>query len=292
MTPVIPLTSLRRVIFKLPIRNAAALALGCALLGVFLGQLDLRAGEDKAPAKPQATAKPGARKLTVPENWPAGHPLPVVASNCAACHLTAGRELTDAVVHFVRSVHDLNDLTCYDCHGGNREEDARAHEEKFDFIGTKLSVHLKVCSECHSDEAERLAAGPHHWDFSKRVNTQFPTCIDCHGNHDIGNPPADFKLANMCLDCHHKLDKEYPQIASVIAHGDSLAEVLREVRKKTMADSNPVPEPVREALASLRTETMAVVHASKEIPAAQSNVLNERSEKIRVRLQEWLESAK
>ena len=215
-----------------------------------------------------------------------------MASNCAACHLTAGRELTDAAIFFARSVHDLQGLTCYDCHGGNREDDARAHEEAFGFIGTKLSAHLKVCSDCHADEAERLAAGPHRWDFSKRVNTQFPTCIDCHGNHDIGNPPADFKLVNMCLDCHHKLEKEYPQIASVVTGVDQLADVMREVRKKTIHEANPVPEPFRDDLAGLRTDTMAVIHGSKEITAEEAQALNVRSGKIRTGLQEWLKSSK
>jgi hypothetical protein len=244
----------------------------------------------KTPTK-AAIEKPAPRKLVAPKTWPAGHPLPTVASNCAACHLTAGRELTDAVVHFVRSVHDLNGLTCYDCHGGNREEDGRAHEEAFGFIGTKLSAHLKVCSDCHTDEAERLAAGPHHWDFSKRINTKYPTCVDCHGNHDVGNPPADFKLRDMCLDCHHKLDKDFPNIASVIASGDQLAEVMREVRKKTIAEPEPVPEPFRADLSKLRTETMEAVHASKEIPAEQAAKLNERSKKIRQGLENWLKSA-
>ncbi len=153
-----------------------------------------------------------------------------------------------------------------------------------------FSAHLKVCSECHTDEAERLAAGPHHWDFSKRINTKYPTCVDCHGNHDVGNPPADFKLRDMCLDCHHKLDKDYPNIASVIASGDQLAAVLREVRKKTIADPNPVPEPFRADVASLRTDTMSAVHASKEITAEQAAKLNERNKKIRQGLENWLKS--
>jgi hypothetical protein len=249
-----------------------------------------RAAEDKAVTN-GASSKPAPRKLVRPENWPAGHPLPTVASNCAACHLTAGRELTDAVKHFVRSVHDLNGLTCYDCHGGNREDDARAHEEEFGFIGTKISAHLKVCGECHIDEADRLAAGPHHWDFSKRVNTQYPTCVDCHGNHDVGNPPADFKLTDMCLDCHHKLDKEYPQLASVVAQVDSLADVMRSVQKKNIDLANPVPQPFRKDLASLRTSTMEAVHASKEISADEARALNERSDKIRKNLEAWLQSA-
>ncbi|MBI2826479.1 MAG: cytochrome c3 family protein [Planctomycetia bacterium] len=249
--------------------------------------------EKQADAKPSganSADKPAPRKLTAPKNWPPGHPLPNVASNCVACHLTAGRELTAAVEHFVRSVHDLNGLTCYDCHGGNRDDDARAHEEDFDFIGTKLSAHLKTCSECHDGEAERLAAGPHHWDFSKRINTQYPTCVDCHGNHDIGNPPAEFKLTDMCLDCHHKLDKDYPRIASVVKHGDQLAAVLRDVQKRNIALDDPVPEAFREPLAKLRTDTMNVMHGAKEIPAEKARDLNDRADKIRTGLANWLKS--
>lgn len=249
------------------------------------------ADKKDAPAK-DAAARPAPRKLVAPKGWPEGHPLPVVGSNCVACHLTAGRELTDAVKHFVRSVHDLNELTCYDCHGGNREVDAKAHEEEFHFIGTKLSAHLKACSECHSDEAERLAAGPHHWDFSKRINTKYPTCVDCHGNHDIGNPPAEFKLADMCLDCHHKLDKDFPQVASIVHKNDQLTDVLRQVRTKNIAEKDPIPEAFRKDLAKLRTETMQVIHASKEVPAEKAKDVNAQSDKIRTGLEDWLKSAK
>lgn len=270
------------------------LGLACAVVATVVlacaGSYTLRAAEDakeKGAAKTQE-AKPAPRKLVAPKNWPAGHPLPEVASNCVACHLTAGRELTAAVEHFVRSVHDLNGLTCYDCHGGNRENDARAHEEDFGFIGTKISAHLKVCSECHTEEADRLAAGPHHWDFSKRVNTQYPTCVDCHGNHDVGNPPADFKLANMCLDCHHTLEKDFPHMASVVVHGDLLADVLRDVQKKNVAADDPIPEPMRKDLASLRTDTMQAIHGSKELTAEAAGKLNERTDKIRARLADWL----
>ena len=135
-----------------------------------------------------------------------------------------------------------------------------------------------MCSECHVDQAERLAAGPHHWDFSKRINTKYPTCVDCHGNHDIGNPPADFKLTDMCLDCHHKLDQDYPNIASVVSSGDRLAAVLREVRQKTIREPDPIPEPFRADLASLRSDTMETIHASKEITADQAAKLNAQQE--------------
>jgi hypothetical protein len=273
-------------------RYAAILLTPLALIAV--ATLALHADEPKSPkaAEKAAEAKPAPRKLVAPKGWPEGHPLPVVGSNCVACHLTAGRELTDAVKHFVRSAHDLQELTCYDCHGGNREVDAKAHEEEFHFIGTKLSAHLKACSECHSNEAEQLAAGLHHWDFSKRINTKFPTCVDCHGNHDVGNPPAEFKLTDMCLDCHHALDKDFPQVASIVRRNDQLTDVLRKVRTKNIAEKDPIPEAFRKDLSKLRTDTMQLIHSSKEVPAEQAKDLNGRSDKVRTGLEDWLKSTK
>lgn len=265
-------------------------AIGMTLLLASAAAFTLRAADDKKPATGRPEGKPAVKKLVKPKNWPEGHPLPIVGSNCASCHLTAGRELTAAVVNFTRSVHDLNEMTCYDCHGGNTVDDVKAHEEDFGFIGTKKSTHIKHCSECHDGPAEALAAGPHHWDFSKRINTKFPMCFDCHGNHDVGNPPADFKLAAMCGDCHPKLDKQFPQIASVVKQNDRLWDVLRQVRKKNIAMSDPVPAAFREEVDALRGETMRAIHTSKELTAEQAAALNARTEKLRTGLQQWLQS--
>ena len=56
--------------------------------------------KDKAAAKGRPEGEPVRKQLVRPKSWPAEQPLPLVRSNCAACHLTAGRELTAAVVNF------------------------------------------------------------------------------------------------------------------------------------------------------------------------------------------------
>ena len=249
------------------------------------------AGEGKADAKAKPEGEPARKTLVSPKNWPEGYPLPRVGSNCVACHLTAGRELTAAAKNFVRSVHDMNDMTCYDCHGGNSVDDVKAHEGEFGFIGTKKSAHIAGCSDCHTEAAEALAAGSHQWDFSKRINTEYPMCFDCHGNHDIGNPPADFKLAAMCADCHDKLEKSFPNLASVVKENDRLWDVLRQVRKKNLLKPEPVPPKFQKEVAALRTETMQVVHTVKEIPADKAAGLNKKADALRIELEKWLQSA-
>ncbi|MBI3840062.1 MAG: cytochrome c3 family protein [Planctomycetia bacterium] len=268
---------------------SATIVLSCFLLMTSY----MSAGEAKVPAKAKPQVEPVRKKLVAPKNWPDGHPLPIVGSNCAACHLTAGRELTAAVTNFVRSVHDINEMTCYDCHGGNSRDDVKAHEGEFGFIGTKKSAHIQGCSECHSEEAELLASGPHHWDFTTRINTEYPLCFDCHGNHDIGNPPADFKLAAMCGDCHDKPQKDFPNIAAVVNENDKLWGTLRKVHKKNIANTeNPVPPRFRKDVDSLRTDTMQIIHSAMEISSATASSLNGRAEKLRLGLENWLQSTK
>ena len=247
-------------------------------------------GADKAPAKARAEGKPLVKKLVKPKDWPPGHPLPRVGSNCAACHLTAGRELTAAVTNFVRSAHDLSEMTCYDCHGGNTRDDVKAHESAFGFIGTKKSAHIENCSSCHDEAAEVLAGGPHHWDFSKRINTEYPMCFDCHGNHDVGNPPADFKLAAMCGDCHEKLDKDFPNIAAVVKENDRLWDVLHKVRKRNINENDPIPPRFVDRVAEVRGATMRVIHGAKEISPGQANELNGQAASLRDGLEKWLQS--
>jgi hypothetical protein len=281
-------TSSRRFRWAPPATAGAVLG-GFALVATLLSAAE---GDSKKKAAPGgAGIKPAVKKLVKPKDWPADHPLPLVGSNCAACHLTAGRELTAAVVNFVRSVHDLQQMTCYDCHGGNAADDVKAHEEAFGFIGTKKSAHIQGCTDCHTEAAEVLAAGPHHWDFGKRINTEYPMCFDCHGNHDIGNPPADFKLAAMCGDCHEEGEKEFPHLFSVVRQNDRLWETMGKVRRKRSGEETPLPEQFADVVAALRGETMKLVHTSREIPAETAKNLNQRVDALRSDLEKWLQSA-
>lgn len=225
--------------------------------------------------------------LAAPPNWPPNHPLPQVASNCARCHLTAGRELTLAVKDFAHSVHDLNQITCNDCHGGNTEDNISAHENEFGFIGTKLSAHIARCSDCHTEAAIEVTQGPHNWDFSKRINTKFPMCIDCHGNHDVGNPPEDFKLADVCADCHKDMDAQWPQIASVVHENDKLWQSLLGFRTKLGMTTSRAPAELQTEIDVLRHDTMLAIHQSKEITPDRAKELNARAAALRAKIAAW-----
>jgi Cytochrome c3 len=218
-------------------------------------------------------------------------PLPIERTNCVRCHLTAGRELTVPVRDFARSVHDRARMSCNDCHGGNTDEDSMAHEQESGFIGTKLSAHMKACAECHTEEAETFRKGPHFWDLTKRINRDFPVCIDCHGNHDVGKPPADFSLTNVCSDCHKNLDTAYPDVASIIAENDRLWQTLRQVHAKNRDDSNPTPAQFRSELGRIRYATARLIHSLDGVQKQQAESINARVRRLRTELDTWLKEA-
>lgn len=255
---------------------------------------ETRASDNEVLALVEQTLRPEIVKennlppLELPDWWDGGDPLPIEKSNCVRCHLTAGRELTVPVRDFARSAHDRAKLSCNDCHGGNTEDDTKAHEHEFEFIGTKLSSHIAACADCHTDEAEEFRKGPHFWDLSKRINRDYPVCIDCHGNHDVGKPPAEFSLMNVCTDCHKNFEEILPEAAVVVAENDRLWKVLRDVQAKNEVSANPIPAEFRRDFAAVRYATGRLVHPAGRITTKQAGSLNRRVKRLRQNLESWL----
>jgi hypothetical protein len=232
------------------------------------------------------------KPLKLPEWWRAGDPLPIEKTNCVRCHLTAGRELTVPLREFARSVHDLIKLSCNDCHGGDTKNDATAHDHEHGFIGTKLSAHMAACAGCHRSEASGLSKGKHYWDLSKGINKKYPVCVDCHGNHDIGNPPAEFTLTNVCTDCHKQFGKDYPQAAAVVAENDHLWKVLREVHAKTKNASEPTPPQFQREVDRVRATTARLMHRAATVTPEEAKALNDRVSKLCAGMEEWVKNQK
>ena len=250
--------------------------------------------EDRRDDPARSTPEKGSGQLAEfpalmpPVWWNSNDPLPVEKTNCVRCHLTAGRELTVPVRDFARSVHDRVGLSCNDCHGGNTEDDAKAHEAEFGFIGTKLSAHMAGCAECHVEEAEAFRKGPHFWDLTKRINRDYPVCIDCHGNHDVGRPPDEFSLTAVCTECHKQFAEDQPTLASVVAENDRLWKTLRRVHAKNRTATDPTPAPFHRQMAAVRYATARLAHPAAQVKHEQADLLNKRVRSLREGLETWL----
>jgi hypothetical protein len=251
---------------------------------------DKKPTDDKKSADKKPTDKKPDPHWVKPKGWPKDMPLPQVNSNCSRCHLTAGRQLTWAVQDFVRSAHDIQEMTCHDCHGGNSENDTKAHEEEDGFISISRAAHVKSCSTCHDDAAAALTKGPHAWDWSKKVNLDYPLCWDCHGNHDVGNPPDDYQAVGICSDCHDDFEKEFPHHAAVLNQNDKLWATILKVRAKHPEAAGTVPADFQDKVAELRHTTMQIMHSLGKLTAEEARQLNARVEKLRIDLEKSVQS--
>ena len=207
-------------------------------------------------------------------------PVPVEQTNCVRCHLTAGRELTEAVHTFAHSVHDkVAEISCHDCHGGNLKDDAKAHTSE-GFIGTKLSAHLAKCQSCHEDQYKTLSSGPHFWDQQKKLNIRYPLCVDCHGNHDVGNPPAEFSLTLVCNECHRTFKQKEPLYAAITDAQDQMWGAIIEWQKKHPDSKTRVPAPLEDSLGEIRTASSDLIHGSGKLTEDEAKSLVKKIETL------------
>ncbi len=138
-------------------------------------------------------------------NYRYPHPRPTVQTkrefvieryaSCRACH-------EDQYLHAQDSVHgaalregEIEVAVCIDCHGGHDiQPPSEPHE--------RISV---TCGQCHGAIFEEYSDSVHGNALFTEGNQDVPTCINCHGVHDIDNPAtASFRTRSpeICAECH------------------------------------------------------------------------------------------
>lgn len=144
---------------------------------------------------------------------------------CLDCHesdedstLTFGDKSTLGVMVdpevWKKSVHGT-ELKCTDCHAGIEDHPhpdvdlptARAYQ--LDRAGS--------CKKCHYAYHTRMLDSIHYKEL-ERGNQKAPTCTDCHGAHDVGDPAERSSVTGRCAKCHEDVATAYQ--ASV--HGKAL----------------------------------------------------------------------
>lgn len=152
---------------------------------------------------------------------------------CIACHESAPGELSRAVLDWRQSVHAENGVTCDACHGGDPtvsgRPDARPAVEAAHF-STEGFVHRprpasKVsyfCGACHAAIKEKHLGSPH----GENVH---PTCIYCHGHHNVRSPSTEIIEETRCTVCHDFHNAG--QIRKILEETQATILVLEEKRK-------------------------------------------------------------
>jgi nitrate/TMAO reductase-like tetraheme cytochrome c subunit len=97
---------------------------------------------------------------------------------------------------------------CVDCHADLSKVQEFPHAE---------AVAKVSCATCHDDVASQYRDGIHSWAKEKAGLKMAPSCVDCHGTHDIA-PQADAASrthkANVpatCGTCHEGVSERFNQ---------------------------------------------------------------------------------
>ena len=122
--------------------------------------------------------------------------------SCLGCHDGERFE------NYTRSVHGATEAggspaaSCSDCHSKHtiqRISDKQSSERK--------RFAERVCAQCHGDVAARYMDSDHGRALAAGTKGA-PSCIDCHGEHEVVSPLSEGAMtsrareAAMCLSCH------------------------------------------------------------------------------------------
>ncbi len=136
-----------------------------------------------------------------------GYPHPVITAwdrrdfqleryvQCRRCHPRQYALTLDSMHARALAGGNQNAAICTDCHGSHDITHPYAPRQK-------VSI---TCSKCHSDIFERYKESVHGAALLEEGNPDVPTCIDCHGVHNIPDPETNAFRAEspqMCAGCH------------------------------------------------------------------------------------------
>ncbi len=134
-------------------------------------------------------AFPDARSITLAAN-----------ESCRSCHADRFAEAADSAHARVQASGNREAPLCVDCHGSHAMT-------KPDQPRAKIS---DTCANCHSAVYTSYRTSVHGAALEVNSNPDVPTCVDCHGVHNIHGPrDPEFrnKSIGTCGTCHADKDR-------------------------------------------------------------------------------------
>ena len=124
--------------------------------------------------------------------------------NCQQCHNEQYQKVLDSVHQRALAAGNTNAAVCTDCH--NPHTQTRLTDKATGQLLFEAKRFIpQTCAKCHSTIYDAYRNSVHGAALSQEGNPDVPTCIDCHGVHNIQNPPtASFRNSTpyLCAKCH------------------------------------------------------------------------------------------
>ena len=123
---------------------------------------------------------------------------------CSRCHPAMYDETLDSVHQTARERGQDQAAICTDCHKHHDIQRVYA-EDSNQLLEGRREWSVQVCAACHNQIYQFYRESIHGSSLFSEGNQDVPTCIDCHGVHDLSGPTdGSFRLESpkVCADCH------------------------------------------------------------------------------------------
>jgi hypothetical protein len=124
-------------------------------------------------------------------------------SACIQCHTSddMGPEMHEITRQWKDSWHAKNNISCHDCHGGAPEDASMSMMHQRGFIGSPKNIDVpEFCGTCHIAILNNYLKSGHGKTFCD--SAEGPSCVTCHGSHDIQQASMDIINEQLCSQCH------------------------------------------------------------------------------------------
>lgn len=125
-------------------------------------------------------------------------------TSCEQCHAEQFNLTLDSVHQKSLAAGNKNAAVCADCHNPHTQQ--RLTNKETGKLLDYARLHIpETCAQCHSAIYDTYKESVHGKALTEEGNLDVPTCIDCHGVHNIQNPTtASFRnsVPFLCATCH------------------------------------------------------------------------------------------
>jgi len=125
-------------------------------------------------------------------------------TTCKQCHSGNFEKTLDSVHQKALEAGDKNAAVCSDCHNPHAQQ--RLTNPDTRQLLPRAHVQIpQTCARCHSEIYDQYKRSVHGSALTEYLNPDVPTCIDCHGVHNIQDPTTTafrLKSPELCAQCH------------------------------------------------------------------------------------------
>jgi len=143
------------------------------------------------------------------------------SASCTQCHSDQSALAMDSVHQKALAAGNQNAAVCADCHNPHTQKPMTDPATGKLLPEARLEI-PNTCAKCHNAIYGVYAQSVHGAALTQEGNLDVPTCVDCHGVHNIQSPTtASFRnsVPSLCAKCHtdETLMKKYGLSTQVLS---------------------------------------------------------------------------